>query len=117
MAQSGSQKRLLDTSASRHEPDLRFTFLGPSMAVRWRGEFLVRDEEPPASQPPVARHQILHALSCPSTSTLRWDALPREPFRDLAIVVANLSYCCSDEGRIDVGIFVCELPDRSCAAA
>jgi len=60
------------------------------MTVRWRREPLVRDEEVPARQTPVAHYEILHALGFPLSIALRWDLLPREPFRDLMIAVANL---------------------------
>ena len=58
--------------------------------MRWRGKPVVRNEETPARQTPVAHHQILHALSSPSPSTLSWEALPREPLCYLRQRLADL---------------------------
>jgi hypothetical protein len=88
-----------------------------SFAVRWRGKPVVRNEETPARQTPVAHHQILHALSSPSPSTLSWDALPREPVGHLSVVVANLSDRRLDEGRIGQGIVIGKIVEPSSAEA
>jgi hypothetical protein len=83
--------------------------LGSRFAVRGRGKPIARDEEAPASQAPVAHHQILDALRCPPPVTLGRDSLPREPLRYLAVVVADLSNGRLDVGLIDDGIVVSEL--------
>jgi hypothetical protein len=40
---------------------------------------------------------ILDALGFPPAIALRWNALPREPLRDLAVVVTDITYRCLDE--------------------
>jgi hypothetical protein len=86
------------------------------IAVRWSRKPLVGDEEASACQTPVAHHQVLHALGFPLASTLRWDALPREPLRNLAIVVADLSHRSLDERSVGVSVIIGQLDDGSGAA-
>jgi len=48
---------------------------------------------------------------------MRWDALPREPVRHLAIVVADLPYRCLEEGGIGEGVVVGQLYHGASTAA
>jgi hypothetical protein len=86
----------------------------PTMAVRRRRKRIARNEDAPPCQTPVG------SLRFPLAIALRRDALPRQPVRHLAIIVADLSYRCLDEGGIGESVVVgarprCERRERACA--
>jgi hypothetical protein len=87
------------------------------MAVRWRRKPLAGDENAPPGQTPIAHDQVLHALGFPLTSPLRWNALPREPLRDLAVIVADLPYCRLDERSVGVSVVIGSLDHNAGTAA